>query len=191
MTGELLPPVPSSIPTWARRVFTRARQRACKGRLDFALKLEDMIVLWEQCEGRCGVSGLDFSFERFDQALVKHPFGPSIDRIDPKKGYTIANTRLVCTAANFAMNQWGSEVLRRLAYGMVKKERDETDRWYRRQRRRLRQYERAEENMAGEELAKHRQRIAGLKRALTLGPVQLSTAAARAVRTKRIGKDAR
>ena len=41
--------------------------------------------------------------------------------------------------------------------------------------------------MAGEELAKHRQRIAGLKRALTLGPVQLSTAAVRAVRTKRIG----
>lgn len=146
-----------------------------------------MTVLWERCEGRCSVSGLDFSFERFDRALVKYPFGPSIDRIDPRKGYTLANTRFVCTATNFAMNQWGSNVLRRIAYGMVDKERDEVAKWYGRQRRRLQQYERAAKSMTGAELAKQRQRIAGLKRALTLGPAQLSTAAMRAVRTKRAG----
>ena len=185
MTQGLLPLVPGTIPDWARQVFARARLRARKGHLEFSLTLEDMHILWERCEGRCSVSGLDFSLERFDHARVKHPFGPSIDRIDPMKGYTLANTRLVCTAANFAMNQWGQDVLRQIAYGMVDKERDEVAKWYQRQRRRLKQYELAAEGMAGADLAKHRQRIAGLKRALTLGPAQLSTAAARAVRAKR------
>lgn len=37
---------------------------------------------------------------------------PSLDRIDPTKGYTYQNTRIVCWAMNAAMSTWGEEVTR-------------------------------------------------------------------------------
>lgn len=37
---------------------------------------------------------------------------PSLDRIDPTKGYTYANTRIVCWAMNAAMSTWGEQVTR-------------------------------------------------------------------------------
>ena len=39
----------------------------------------------------------------------------SLDRIDSSKGYTVENCRLVCTAVNLAMNEWGEDVLERIA----------------------------------------------------------------------------
>ncbi len=174
-----------------RAALSRARQRARRDDIKFDLTTEDLNVLWEACEGRCAVSGLPFSLDTFSDALVKLPFAPSIDRINSSKGYTLKNTRLVCTAANFAMNQWGVEVLRRLSKGVVAMERKRLDRdkefeaWEVRMRRRLRRMERAADKFAGDDLKKQRQRIAGLKRALTIGPVGLSDAAARAVRKKR------
>ncbi len=181
----LPPPVPGSMPRWARELLTRARQRARRENIPFQLGIEDIVVLYERCEGVCAVSGLPFTEERFDRALVKRPFAPSLDRINPHKGYTLDNARLVCTAANFAMNQWGHEVLQRIAYGLVTKEREPARKWRQQQRRKLRQYEQIAQSMAGEELVKQRQRIVGLKRAITLGPVKLSTAARRADRTRR------
>jgi hypothetical protein len=37
---------------------------------------------WSEQEGRCLVSGLPFTNEEIPQALVRHPFRPSLDRID-------------------------------------------------------------------------------------------------------------
>ena len=174
-----------------RVALSRAQQRARRDDIEFTLTTDDLRVLWEACEGRCAVSGLPFSLDTFSNALVKRPFAPSIDRIVSSQGYTLKNTRLVCTAANFAMNQWGVEVLRRVSKGVVAMERKRRDRdkvftdWDVQTRRKLGQMERAAENMAGDDLKKQGQRIAGLKRALTIGPVGLSDAAARAVRKKR------
>jgi hypothetical protein len=39
---------------------------------------------------------------------------PSIDRIDPSKGYLYDNVRIVCFAINAAMGQWGLEKLEAL-----------------------------------------------------------------------------
>jgi hypothetical protein len=39
---------------------------------------------------------------------------PSLDRIDPAKGYTYENIRIVCWAMNCAMGTWGESVLREL-----------------------------------------------------------------------------
>jgi hypothetical protein len=39
------------------------------------------------------------------------PFAPSIDRIDGALGYAPGNVRVVCFAANCAMNEWGESVL--------------------------------------------------------------------------------
>ncbi len=184
----------SDVDRLVRAALSRARQRARRDDMEFDLTTEDLNILWEACEGRCAVSGLPFSLDTFADALVKHPFAPSIDRIDSSKGYTLKNTRLVCTAANFAMNQWGAEVLRRVSKGVVAMERkrhhrdEELMAWEQRMRRRLRRMERAAEKMAGEDRKKQRQRIAGVKRALTIGPLGLSDAATRAVRSSRRSK---
>ncbi len=129
-----------------RAALSRARQRALRYDIDFTLTLDDLDALWEACEGRCAVSGLPFNLDTFEDALVKHPFGPSIDRINASKGYTLKNTRLVCTAANFAMNQWGTEVLRRVSKGVVAMERKRRDydmewiAWERRMKQKLRRH---------------------------------------------------
>jgi hypothetical protein len=43
------------------------------------------------------------------------PFSPSLDKIDPKKGYTKDNVRLVITAINLALNNFGEELVAKVA----------------------------------------------------------------------------
>ncbi len=76
---------------------------------------EDLIALWEECEGRCAITGLKFSNEKIGSGKAKRAFAPSLDRIDPAEGYSRENCRLVMVAVNFAMNSWGEETYLRLA----------------------------------------------------------------------------
>lgn len=69
--------------------------------------------------GHCAISGRHFSMEDFG-CLVCHPFAPSVDRMNCHEGYTITNTRLVCVAVNFGMNQWGEDVYYELAGAAAK-----------------------------------------------------------------------
>jgi hypothetical protein len=43
-----------------------------------------------------------------------HPLSPSLDRVDPTKGYLPDNTRLVCFWANVARSALADDVFRRL-----------------------------------------------------------------------------
>jgi hypothetical protein len=114
---------------------------------------------------------------------------PSLDQIEPSKGYTAHNVRLVCVAANFAMNAWGLDTLIRVARGVIKKaasERaDPADHdWYARQDARIAEAEQGAATLAGEPLRRQRAHIAALKRARTLGPAGLKRAAKSANATK-------
>ena len=166
-----------------KAVLSRARRSARSRNLTIEVDLEFLRSLWEAQQGCCAVSGLAFTDEQHEEAFVKTPFAPSLDRIDSSKGYMKGNARLVCMAANFALNQWGDEVLRRLAHGVVEKEREVHRAWFRDRRRKLRDAEKAGETMAGEGLARQRRVIAGLKRALTMGPARLGAAALKAQRS--------
>ncbi|MEE8363493.1 MAG: hypothetical protein V3S18_05415, partial [Dehalococcoidia bacterium] len=53
-----------------------------------------------------------------------------IDRIDSAGSYTIDNVQLVCTAVNFARGQWGDDVLRQIAYGIVDSEKRQERQWF-------------------------------------------------------------
>jgi hypothetical protein len=162
------------------------QRRARRNGTQFTLTRDDLDILWERCEGRCAVSGLEFDDERVPHALVERPYWPSIDRIDGRMGYTLENTRITCVAANFAMNEWGLDVLRRVAHGVVQKEKDEANgdaQWYCRQRAKLHHAEQASILMEGEALVAQRRRIAALKRAITMGPLKLSAAAVKANKT--------
>ena len=175
-----------------KKIHAGARRRALRSGIDFALAPDHVECLWQRQGGCCAVSGISFNDERFDHALVMHPFAPSLDRKDSRGGYTPENVRLVCTCANFGTGQWGEEVLRRVAVGMLKKEASppaptEDEDWLRQQRAKLAAAERLALGLSGEEPKVQHRRIAALKRSITLGPEGLRKAAERARSTRQAG----
>lgn len=47
------------------------------------------------------------------------PWRPSVDRIDPYKGYVRGNVRLVCTMYNIARRRWSDEEVLLMAKALV------------------------------------------------------------------------
>lgn len=104
--------------TFVAKLVHQAKNNAkAKGML-FKLTLEDFYRLWERAQGYCEVSGLPFSMEGVEGARRK-PYAPSIDRIVAVRGYEPDNCRLVCASVNLAMNDFGEEVLRKIAFSLV------------------------------------------------------------------------
>lgn len=106
-------------------------------------------MIWERCEGRCAVSGLEFRNTAVGNGRARHPFMPSLDQIEPGKGYTADNVRLVCVAANFAMNAWGLDTLIQVARGVVEQAAGEVadpadTAWYARQDARIQEPNRSQ-----------------------------------------------
>ena len=101
-----------AILSFTLKALTRARQNA-KGRrgIEFTLVREDVRPMLVKSGWRCKVTGVEFSMEKVANRL---PFAPSIDRINSAQGYVVDNCRIVCVAANYAMNAWGDQVLKRL-----------------------------------------------------------------------------
>ena len=156
-----------------------------RGEKSFDLTLGALENLWHRQGGRCALSGLEFDDERFPNAFVRHPFAASVDRIDPTDQHRIGNVRLVCVAVNFARGQWGDDVFREIAYGIVENEREEESNWYNAKRAELAAAQRHLDALTGDARAKQKRRIAGLKAALTKGPSRLRSAGRRAGKTLR------
>ena len=74
-------------------MFGTARKRAKKVGLAFSLTHEWARQRWT---GRCELSGIELIPGSGGQCMRS----PSIDRIDPSKGYTPDNCRFVCLALN-------------------------------------------------------------------------------------------
>lgn len=95
-----------------------ARRRAGQKNRDCELTPDLAKRLWDRCAGCCELTGIPFDFSH--NGGMKRPFAPSIDRVDSTKGYTESNVRVVCTAVNIAMNQWGEGVLTQIAEGLLR-----------------------------------------------------------------------
>jgi hypothetical protein len=98
-----------------RRTEVSARNRG----IPFDLKPADIFQRMKETDFRCAVSGIPLA-KRMVLGGIRDPWAPSIDRIESSQGYTFDNIRVVCLAANFAMNEWGADVLLRLARGVVR-----------------------------------------------------------------------
>lgn len=96
---------------------SRHRSGALKRGIPFELKPAMVYAMMKATGFRCSVSGIPFS-KRFATAGDRDPWGPSVDRIENRQGYTLENCRIVCLAANLAMNDWGLDVLLRLSRGI-------------------------------------------------------------------------
>jgi hypothetical protein len=97
-----------------------ANKRITARRRDLPMQIDAAYILrlMAASEFRCPVSGVPFTWSK-EQVLGRGPWSPSIDRIENRQGYVPGNVRVVCLAANIAMNAWGYDVLLRLSHGVV------------------------------------------------------------------------
>ena len=133
----------------------------------------NLMTAWKHCEGRCAVSGLEFSETQVGGGKARRPYAPSLDRIDPRRGYEPDNVRLVCAVANFAMNAWGLNPFSIWqGHGQKACRRDWRSwrsLWLARRDAKIAEAERQATHLAGEAQVQARRRIAALKRARTPG----------------------
>jgi hypothetical protein len=111
---------PEKRPLWARDAVNAANSRNKRIGYSEDFTLKDLMFLWNKCEGKCSVSGLEFSFMKIGNGQAQRPFAPSLDRIDSAKPYTRENVRIVVQVANFAMNAWGLLPVHQLAQGILR-----------------------------------------------------------------------
>ncbi len=99
------------------QLLMRARERAKARKIQFDL---DRNWLSKKIDtGVCEFTGVKFRYGK--QISRANPFGPSIDKIDPKKGYTKKNSRVILFAVNMARSDWGDEVLLEVARAISNK----------------------------------------------------------------------
>lgn len=99
------------------KIYYNAKSSAAKRGISFSLTIEEYSELVHLSNGCCMLSGILFDFS--ETGFKKRPYAPSIDRINSRFGYTKENCRLVCTAVNIAMNEWGEGVLFNIAYSII------------------------------------------------------------------------
>lgn len=97
----------------AGRLLQQSKTNASQRRVKNTLTREDIMELLLASDGRCAVTGLPFDFAPLENTK-RHPWMPSLDRINHSKGYHAENIRIVCFAVNVAMNQWGEQALYRI-----------------------------------------------------------------------------
>jgi hypothetical protein len=109
------------VPLDALRELLRNAKKNAKSRgLDCTLTLDELSTIAERSLGRCELSGIQFSYgvakeARGQQSRRRRLWAPSIDRLDGRLGYALGNVRLVCFAVNAARQEFGDDVLFRIA----------------------------------------------------------------------------
>jgi len=95
----------------AKHLVADARKSAKKRGLPHTIEAEVIAAIIE--EGTCQLTGMPFILETGETLGVRiHPASPSLDRIDPNKGYTPENVQVVCWAINALMHQWPTHISR-------------------------------------------------------------------------------
>lgn len=108
----------------ARSLYLSTRKNAQARGHEFTLTEGDVVSLVVASQGRCAVTGITLSTDRGELPpgkKMRRPWAPSIDRMDSTQGYVLGNCRIVCCAANYAMSQWGEDVLLEMAKAIARK----------------------------------------------------------------------
>jgi len=93
----------------AAYLAAECRRRCLKKGLEYNL---DVAELQRRIElGVCELTGYPLELSPVNYKWERRPNTPSLDRINPKEGYTMKNVRVVCTAVNLALSNWGEEAL--------------------------------------------------------------------------------
>jgi hypothetical protein len=89
------------------RMIERARYRNKKKGVPFTITISDLREAAARCKGRCEVTGHPLE--------ASGPFRPSLDRIEPGRGYVPGNVRIVCLITNTAMLHYGEAAFAEIA----------------------------------------------------------------------------
>lgn len=73
----------------------RAKERAKKYGIEFDIEVEDIVI-----PEFCPVFGFRLQTGLSDKKYVSHPQTPSLDKIDPSKGYVKGNVQVISQRAN-------------------------------------------------------------------------------------------
>jgi len=87
----------------ANELCYNAQRRATERGLEYSLsqaRVEVALLI-----GKCERTGIRFVFTENDTEFSRHPYSPSLDKIDAFGGYTDTNVAVVCNAYNIAKNQ--------------------------------------------------------------------------------------
>lgn len=103
----------------AKWVHARQRQAAKDRGIPFDLIPSEVYAMMLATNFRCAISGIDLA-KKVGPNATPDPWAASLDRIESRHGYTRDNVRVVCLAANVAMNRWGFDVLLRLSKAVVR-----------------------------------------------------------------------
>lgn len=91
----------SSVEIYLRDQFTKNKSSR-KDKFEWSITVDDVLVLWEQQEGRCALSGVYMTHHQ-DRGERKD-LNASIDRIRSTEGYVPDNIQLVCQRVNLIKN---------------------------------------------------------------------------------------
>lgn len=98
---------------------TRAKRRAKKKGIAFDLTSTFLMRMWDAQSQTCAITSIPLIIPQERTGGKASPFSPSIDKIDPAKGYTEDNVRLVCYAANCCLHDYGAETFHLIANAYV------------------------------------------------------------------------
>lgn len=76
-------------------IFSRTKSRAKKLNIEFNLTIEDIII-----PNKCPILGIEIVPNSNGSKRGPRPNSPSIDRIEPSKGYVKGNIRIISNRAN-------------------------------------------------------------------------------------------
>lgn len=105
----------------AGRMLVWIRARAGKIGLGFDLTHEWVAERLEV--GVCETTGIALELSKPPESRF-HPWAPSVDRIDSKRGYTQDNCRVVCWIYNMAKSEWTDEVVVTFARALAERQRN-------------------------------------------------------------------
>lgn len=98
-----------------------AKQRAVKQLKKYELDIKWLLKKYEKQNGSCLLTNIKFDLTKsLHNKRFFNPFAPSLDKIDPSKGYTKSNTRLVCVMINLALNKFGEDRFKQIAKAYIK-----------------------------------------------------------------------
>lgn len=97
-------------------IFAGAKSRAKKKKIPFSITFDWLKEQFIKQNESCCLTGIKLECE----GKGKIPFSSSLDQIVPNSGYTTNNCRLVCTAINIALSNFGTNTFKVLAEGFLK-----------------------------------------------------------------------
>ncbi len=89
----------------------RVKAKAKDGRvMGFNLTPEYIQKVFDECKGKCTLTGLDFNME-LGTKKKRNPYRPSVDRISSSKGYVKGNIQIVLAIVNTMKMDYTDDIL--------------------------------------------------------------------------------